>query len=165
MLQKFFIASTVFICLTVLGNSLTIARSDTPKSNGTNHHKTMEISPGQPVPSVDLVVHQDTKKGWNLEVKVTNFRFAPENVNTTAKPGEGHAHLSVNGQKLTRLYGNWYYLENLPPGKNRITVSLNTNTHEALIFNGKLIQDTEIIDIPTKNIQKYNNEVTKASVK
>ncbi|MBW4597976.1 MAG: hypothetical protein KME46_35010 [Brasilonema angustatum HA4187-MV1] len=155
MFKKIFLASTALICLTVLGNSLTIARGDTPNSNGTNPHKTMEISPDQPVPSVDLVVHQDTKKGWNLEVKVTNFRFAPENVNTTAKPGEGHAHLSVNGQKLTRLYGNWYYLEKLPPGKNRITVSLNTNTHEALIFNGKLIQDTEIIDIPGKSMQKY----------
>lgn len=155
MLQKFFIASTALICLTVLGNSLTIARSDTRNGERTNHHKTVEISPGQPVPSVDLVVHQDTKKGWNLEVKVTNFRFAPENVNTTAKPGEGHAHLSANGQKITRLYSNWYYLEKLPPGKNRITVSLNTNTHEGFIVNGKLVQDTEIIDIPAKSMQKY----------
>ncbi|NJM69366.1 MAG: hypothetical protein HC862_03560 [Scytonema sp. RU_4_4] len=155
MLQKFFFASTALICLTVLGNSLTIARGDTRNGDGTNHHKTMEISPGQPVPSVDLVVHQDTKKGWNLEVKVTNFRFAPESVNTTAKPGEGHAHLSVNGQKITRLYGNWYYLENLLPGKNRITVSLNTNTHEGFVSNGKLIQDTEIIEILAKAMHKY----------
>ncbi|MEI2583436.1 hypothetical protein [Scytonema sp. PRP1] len=121
MLQRLFLASTAFICLTVLGN-ITIA-SDTADSNGTHHHKTMEIAPGQPVPLVNLVVHPDAKKGWNLEVKVTNFSFALLSVNTAAKPGEGHAHLYVNGQKIARLYGNWYYLEYLPPGKNRITVS------------------------------------------
>ncbi|MGH8001360.1 MAG: hypothetical protein ACREPR_18545 [Brasilonema sp.] len=60
----------------------------------------------------------------------------------------------MNGQKVTRLYSNWYYLENLPPGKNRITVSLNTNTHEGFIYNGKLIQDTKIIEISAKSMHK-----------
>lgn len=36
------------------------------------------------------------------------------------------AHLSVDGTKITRLYGNWYYLESLPAGRHEITVSLNT---------------------------------------
>lgn len=82
MLQRLFFASTALICLTVLGN-MTIARGNTPHSNGTSHHhKTMEIAPGQPVPSVNLVVHTDAKKGWNLEVKVTNFSFALLSVNT-----------------------------------------------------------------------------------
>lgn len=153
MLQRLFLASTALICLTVLGN-MTIA-SDTPDSHGTHHHKTMEIAPNQPVPSVNLVVHPDAKKGWNLEVKVTNFSFALLSVNTAAKPGEGHAHLYVNGQKIARLYGNWYYLEDLPPGKNPITVSLNSNTHESLVSNGKIIQNTTIIEFPTKSTQKY----------
>ena len=42
-------------------------------------------------------------KGYNLEAKVSNFRFAPEDVNTAAKPGEGHAHLNVNDKKIARL--------------------------------------------------------------
>ncbi|WP_232224216.1 hypothetical protein [Mastigocladopsis repens] len=135
---------------------MTVASGDTPDGDGTtHHHKTVEISPGQPIPSVDLVVHQDAKKGWNLEVKVTNFSFAPESVNTADKPGEGHAHLNVNGKKIARLYGNWYYLENLPPGKNIITVSLNANNHESLVNNGKLIQDTEIIEVPARSFHKY----------
>lgn len=70
-----------------------------------------------------------------------------ENINKAAKPGEGHAHLQVNGKKITRLYG-WYYLENLQPGKNEITVSLNVNSHKTLAHNGKMIQDTEIVEVP-----------------
>lgn len=115
----------------------------------TDHdHKTMEIPSGQPIPSVDLIVHKEPMKGYNLQTKVSNFRFAPENISRAAKPGEGHAHLYINGKKITRLYGSWYYLENLQPGKNAIAVSLNANTHETLAHNGKMIQDLENIDVP-----------------
>jgi hypothetical protein len=31
-----------------------------------HHHKTMEIPSGQPIPSVDLIVHKDPMKGYNL---------------------------------------------------------------------------------------------------
>lgn len=112
------------------------------------HRKMMEIPDAQPIPSVNLIVHPDPMRGYNLEVQVTNFKFAPENVNTAARPGEGHAHLYVNGKKIARLYGNWYYLENLQPGKNKITVSLNANSHEVLARDGKIIQDTEIVQVP-----------------
>ncbi|HEY9597498.1 MAG TPA: hypothetical protein V6D33_07495, partial [Cyanophyceae cyanobacterium] len=66
-------------------------------------------------------------------------------------PQEGHAHLYVNGKKLTRLYGSWYYLSNLTPGSHKITVTLNTNRHENLIHNGQVIGDTETIDVPETN--------------
>jgi hypothetical protein len=46
------------------------------------------------------------------------------------------------------LYGSWYYLENLQPGKNEIAVSLNANSHETLADNGKMIQDPENVEVP-----------------
>jgi len=112
------------------------------------HHQMMEIPAGEPIPSVKLVVHPDTMRGYNLEVQTTNFKFAPEDVNKAAKPGEGHAHLYVNGKKITRLYSSWYYLDNLKPGKNEIRVSLNANNHQVLAHNGKMIEATQIVEIP-----------------
>ncbi|WP_066378243.1 MULTISPECIES: hypothetical protein [unclassified Anabaena] len=149
MRSKFVLASTTLACLTLLVSNGQIARGDNQHNHHSEHdHKTIEIPPGQPIPKVDLVVHKDSSKGWNLEAKVSNFRFAPEKINQAAKPGEGHGHIYINGQKITRLYGSWYYLEKLQPGKNEITVSLNANSHEALVHNGKVIQDTAIIDVP-----------------
>ncbi|MGB3511487.1 MAG: hypothetical protein WBA93_20070 [Microcoleaceae cyanobacterium] len=113
---------------------------------GMSHsHKKIEIPSGKPVLNVDLVVHQDAMKGWNLEVKLTNFKLAPESVNQDSNPNEGHAHLYVNGEKITRIYGDWYYLGSLKPGSNEVTVTLNTNKHEDLVKNGEMIMDTEII--------------------
>jgi hypothetical protein len=115
---------------------------------GDHEHGTIEVSNGQAIPTVDLIVHPDVRRGWNLEIQVTNFRFAPEHVNQSSTPTEGHAHLYIDGEKITRLYGNWYYLESLPPGQREITVGLSANGHEALTMNGQPIQATVRIDVP-----------------
>lgn len=153
MFAKYLIAlATLFGITSISDNVGSIGqsiRSHSPSNpnRADNHDKIMEIPSGQAVPTIDLVVHQDAMKGYNLEVKVTNFQFAPERINTDAIPGEGHGHIYVNNQKLTRLYGSWYYLENLPPGQNKITVSLNANNHMALAHNGEPISDTEIVNV------------------
>ncbi|MBF2049232.1 MAG: hypothetical protein EDM05_054595 [Leptolyngbya sp. IPPAS B-1204] len=163
------------VCLTLLGSAAQLGalpktnlqtqiadRSATPghhHSPGASHrsgslsddheHGSLEVPTDQPIPTVNLIVHPDSRRGWNLEVQVTNFRFAPERVNqASSSTNEGHAHLYVNGVKQTRLYGNWYYLESLPPGKHQITVSLNANGHEALMYNGQPIQATAAIEVP-----------------
>ncbi len=112
-----------------------------------HHHETIMITEGQPVPGIDLVVHEDSLKGWNLEIKLNNFKLTPEMVNRDNEPNKGHAHLYVNGEKITRIYGNWYYLATLPSGKNEIKVALNTNGHESLMYQGKLIEDLEVIEV------------------
>ena len=119
--------------------------SEKGHSEGGHHHGTLVLSDDQPIPQVDLVVHQDTVRGWNLEIKLENFELAPERVNQANQPNEGHAHLFVNGEKITRIYSDWYYLPELPPGENTIKISLNTNSHEFLEFAGKTIEDTAIV--------------------
>ena len=117
----------------------------------THSHKAVEVPPGKPVPTVNLMVRPDAMSGWNLQVKVTNFTFAPERVNTkSTSVNEGHAHLYVNGKKVSRLYGPWYHLVNLPPGSHNIMVTLNTNDHGDLMHRGKPIQDTKTIQVPAK---------------
>ena len=107
----------------------------------------MVIPQDQPVPTVDLVVHQDEMRGWNLEVKVNNFRFAPDKVNQESNYSEGHAHLYINGEKITRIYSNWFYISSLEPGRNEIKVVLNANGHESFVYQGNMIEDTEIIEV------------------
>lgn len=144
MKQKLLLATASLMVFSCFSNWV----SANEEHNHHHHeHATIEITEGQPIPTVDLIVHEDPVKGWNLEVKVTNFRFAPENLTQASTPTEGHAHLYINGEKITRLYGNWYYLGELKPGQNEITVNLNANGHESLMYNGQMIEDTEIIEV------------------
>lgn len=116
--------------------------------HGDAHHGTFEVPPGQAVPTLNLVVHTDALRGWNLEIQTTNFRFAPEQVNQANQPNVGHGHLSINGEKSGRFYGPWVHLVDLPPGRHQITVSLNTNRHQTLTHQGQPIAATVEIVVP-----------------
>ncbi|KST66284.1 hypothetical protein [Mastigocoleus testarum] len=163
MKNKFFAAALGLSCFNMifLTSCLANANPRTHKSKY-HHHKQVEIPATQEAPKVDLIVHKDTMKGWNLEIKVDNFKFAPERINTNSALNEGHAHLFINGKKVTRLYASWYYLNNLEPGNNEITVTLNTNKHEDLTVNGKLIKDTESVEVTAAkqqaDKQQHNNK-------
>lgn len=123
-----------------------------PDSSHHNHGQ-LVVPANQSVPTVDLVIHPDAVQGWNLEIKTTNFQFAPERVNQVSTPMEGHAHLYINGKKITRLYGPWYYLEQLEPGRHEVQVSLNANGHEQLIHNNQPIMAQEILVVPSPQTQ------------
>jgi hypothetical protein len=116
------------------------------KMNHEHHHNLLDVSSHSHVPKVELKVYPDKLKGWNLEIKTTNFTFTPENLGIGNNPSHGHAHLYVNGQKITRIYSNWYYISELPSGENEIKVTLNTDSHQDLVDQGQIIGDRIMIN-------------------
>ena len=114
------------------------------KGRGGMKHSFKMIPPGYKNPpgvKIRLVKDAHTRGALNLFLDLKNFRFAPEEVNKSSKINEGHAHLYLNGKKLTRLYSASYFMDKLPKGDLEIRVTLNTNLHEDLSYKGKLIQD------------------------
>jgi len=95
-----------------------------------------------------LIVTPDEAGGWNIHVATSRFRFAPERVNQGHRPGEGHAHLYVNGRKIARLYASWFHLDSLPPGTHTLRVELNSNDHRPLMHQGQIIEDTVTLTVP-----------------
>jgi hypothetical protein len=116
----------------------------------THHHgqEILDVSADIPVPTVDLIVHKDLISGYNLEIVTENFRFAPQRASAEDTPGEGHAHLYVDGEKIARVYGRWFHLENPAPGTHSLKVTLNSNSHRNLLANGRLIEEVETLIIP-----------------
>lgn len=100
-----------------------------------------------PVPNVDLEVVKDPKSGWNVHAAVENFELSAANASTANVDGQGHMHLYVNGNKITRLYGEWHLLTDLPAGENTVTVELNGNDHTPLISNGTPVGATVMVTV------------------
>ncbi|WP_156820014.1 hypothetical protein [Synechococcus sp. PCC 7336] len=118
-------------------------------TGGSDRHQPFEVASDRPIPAIELTVREDSLKGWNLEVRVTNFSFAPASVNEgSSSQNEGHAHLYIDGEKVTRLYGNWFYLGELDAGDREISVTLNTNRHETLVHNSEVLSATTTITVP-----------------
>lgn len=106
------------------------------------HAGVTEISDTAAVPMLDLELLPDELTGWNLHVEAQNFRFAPRQFGQPYQPGEGHAHLYINGKKRARIYSPWFHLESLPVGRHILRVTLNANNHDMLTHQGNVIADT-----------------------
>jgi len=99
-----------------------------------------EVPASEPTPTVSLQATPDTVSGWNLHITTTNFNFDPVNAGGKALVGRGHAHVFVDGVKVGRAYGDWYYLSALKPGTHSIRVDLVTNDHRDLQVGGVHVQ-------------------------
>ena len=65
-----------------------------------HHHGQFDVSSSLNKPELSLEVIKDSSAGWNIHIKVKNFRFTPENIDKAPLASEGHAHLYVDGKKL-----------------------------------------------------------------
>lgn len=109
------------------------------------HHGAIELEGGPESPKLEISLEPDPDSGWNLHVMVENFRFAPENAGTAHRPGEGHAHIYVNGEKIARQYGEWFHIAAMPEGRNEIAVTLNSNDHRELQVDGEPVRASVMV--------------------
>ena len=117
--------------------------------NHDHPHETISIPENTPVPSVDLIVDEDPKGGWNLQIITQNFTLSPQKVNQAHIEGEGHAHLYIDDNKITRIYSPWLHIpkEWLSSGTHEIKVTLSSNDHREYTYKGKPISDTKTITL------------------
>ncbi|MXZ97484.1 MAG: hypothetical protein F4017_06780 [Acidimicrobiaceae bacterium] len=122
--------------------------SDMAGGSHHDHGGSIEVAEGVPVPTIEIEVTEDPVEGWNLRVLTTDFRIAPENVSTAHVDGEGHMHLYIDGEKVSRLYGEWHHIGPLAPGEHEVRVELSANDHSAMAVDGDIIDATAVIVAP-----------------
>lgn len=118
------------------------------QDNTAAHSGQVLIADSTAVPTVDMTVQKDKLSGWNIHLKTDHFTFTPGKFGMPHVPGEGHAHLYVDGDKRARLYSKWYHLPALRPGTHRLRVTLNANTHDEYVYKNKVVADTVKIIVP-----------------
>lgn len=105
---------------------------------GHHTHDQRAVAVGTPVPTVAISVEPDAKSGYNLQISTEHFTFEPAAVNGAVVEGEGHAHVYVNGVKISRVYGEWFHLEAtlFEVGENDVRVTLNAHDHSDWAVDG-----------------------------
>lgn len=117
---------------------------------GAHVHKPLDIASWSIIPTVTMTLHKDALSGFNLQLATTNFTLAPEHVNGVVMPNEGHAHVMIDGVKLTRLYGNWLHIPKeafTGLGSHEVLVTLNANDHSDLSLSGVRVEARQSIVI------------------
>ncbi len=98
-------------------------------------------------PTIEISVTEDPKSGWNLFADVPDLTFSPENVGSEPADGEGHLHLYIDGEKVTRLYGPWWHIPSLEAGTHQIMVEVSANDHTPYGSNGVAITAMTTIEV------------------
>lgn len=93
---------------------------------------------GGSVPTLDAAVTDAENGARILTVDAPGFVFTGADVFDPV-PGEGHAHLFVDGDLMTMIYGPEFVLPELDPGSHQLMVSLSTNDHLDYTFDGQPI--------------------------
>ncbi len=98
--------------------------------------------------SVDVDASVDPVSGVNVHIKPVGFTFAPDNINQEHMNGEGHAHIYVDGVKVSRVYTPWFHLDDLARGIREIEVTLNANSHQEYARQGQKVMASARVTVP-----------------
>lgn len=115
---------------------------------GMSHtHPLREVAADLPVPTITHLVFPDEMDGYNVQILTQNFTFTPSAINKDVVANEGHAHLYINGEKISRVYGDWLHIPSnlLVVGRNSVSVTLNANDHSEWAKDGIPIGSTVIV--------------------
>ena len=69
--------------------------------------------------------------GINVHIVTTKFTFTPQSLGMAYVQGEGHAHLSIDGNDVGRSYGEWVFIptRDFGDGEHKLEVALEANDH------------------------------------
>ena len=98
--------------------------------------------------SVQVTAEVDPIDGINVHIVPSGFVFAPENVNQADVDGQGHTHIYVDGEKVSRVYGERFHLTGVEAGDHEIRVTLNANSHGAYAVGGQVVQAVAHLSVP-----------------
>ena len=108
-----------------------------------------EILDGEIVPSISIdSITGDEYVGYQINLSTTNFTFEFFDPMGPHVPGEGHAHLYIDGVKQGRVYNTTSTLPSMLPGAHDIEVVLSTNNHLEYQDNAIPIGDSVNLVVP-----------------
>ncbi|MDE0804281.1 MAG: hypothetical protein OSA99_13285, partial [Acidimicrobiales bacterium] len=138
---------------------------DVPEPAEGHEHGGDGFEASDPVPSVSIEAVVDPKSGYNVRVTPTDFTFTPDKVgDMETASGEGHAHLYVDGQKVTRLYGEWYHLDGLDAGEHELRAVLSANDHSDYVVDGETIEASTTVTVEGEPEPSDADQVIEVSV-
>jgi hypothetical protein len=117
-------------------------------------------------PKATLDIQKDPTGGFNVQVVTSNFVWRPEMASMQHVPGEGHAHVYLDGRKIMRIYNEWFHLNtyqfSTKSGEQLLSIEFVGNDHAPYTIQGLPVGAEQVVDVPSDEIQpvvRENNTV------
>ena len=131
----------------------TIIPSHAHTSGATSVHEIVQ----ETSPQATLEIKKDPTGGFNVHVVTRNFVWRPELASMKHVPGEGHAHVYLDGRKIMRIYNEWFHLNTYQfstrSGEQLLSIEFVGNDHAPYTIQGLPVGTEQIVDVPGDEIQ------------
>jgi len=138
---------------------------DIPTHAQTNGTMSIHEVSLEEAPTGILEIVKDPTGGFNVHVATTNFKWRPEMASMKYVPGEGHAHVFLDGRKIMRIYNQWFHLNTFQfatkAGEQLLTIEFVGNDHAPYTIQGSPVGDQKIVDVPADEIQPASSQTPK----
>jgi hypothetical protein len=136
----------------------TITPSHAHTSGATTVHEITQ----ETAPNATLEVQKDPTGGFNVQVVTSKFVWRPEMASMKHVPGEGHAHVYLDGRKIMRIYNEWFHLNTFQfstrSGEQLLTIEFVGNDHAPYTIQGLPVGAGQIVDVPSDEIQPASKD-------
>ncbi|GHH92240.1 hypothetical protein [Streptomyces capillispiralis] len=107
----------------------------------------------QDAPEVGVEVVPDAGGGWDVRLRVRNFRFSPDGTGGRAVAGRGLAHLEVDGRRVALLRTPEYHLSGrlVPRGTHQVTARLYADDGSVWAVDGEPVESTADITVSERS--------------
>ena len=113
-------------------------------------------------PQATLEIQKDPTGGFNVRVVTTNFTWRPEMASMQHVPGEGHAHIYLDGRKIMRIYNEWFHLNTYQfatkAGEQLLSIEFVGNDHAPYTIQGLPAGVEQLVDVPSEEIQPASGD-------
>ena len=127
----------------------------------TGHTATVMASMLSP-PTVSITANLDATS-TTISIQLTHFDLSEAAVDGAHVDGQGHLHLYVDGEKISRVFSDTYQIDGLSPGTHIISVDLNSNDHRAYVIDGTKIEASVHLSVPASASESPDESLTIAS--
>ena len=154
------------ILATILTGLILALFSIVPVNAHTNGATSVHEIEQELAPKATLEIEKDPTGGFNVQVVTTNFIWRPEMASMKHVPGEGHAHVFLDGRKIMRIYNQWFHLNTYQfstrAGEQLLSIEFVGNDHAPYTIQGLPVGTEQVVDVPGDEIQpasKNNNRI------
>ena len=150
------------LLVTILTGSMLAVATAIPSQAQTNGAISVHEIAQEVAPQATLVIQKDPTGGFNVQVKTTNFLWRPEMASMQHVPGEGHAHVYLDGRKIMRIYNEWFHLNTYQfstrSGEQLLSIEFVGNDHAPYTIQGLPVGAEQIVDVPSDEIQPASRD-------
>ena len=144
------------IATIVIGWTLAVAAITPSQAHTTGATSVHEIAQ-ENAPQASLEIKKDPTGGFNVHVLTNNFVWRPDMASMKHVPGEGHAHVYLDGRKIMRIYNEWFHLNTYQfatkAGEQLLSIEFVGNDHSPYTIQGLPVGAEQVVDVPSDEIQ------------